>query len=37
MEMTRNSYKMLVERTQRKRPLEDLFMDGTILFEWILG
>jgi hypothetical protein len=33
----RNAYRILVERLERKRPLEDLGIDGRITLELILG
>jgi hypothetical protein len=36
MEAKRNSYMILVGKPEGKRPLEDLDIDGRIIWKWIL-
>jgi hypothetical protein len=33
----RNAYKNLVGKSERKRPLGNLGLDGKIILKWILG
>jgi hypothetical protein len=33
----RNAYSILVEKSEGKRPLADLGIDGKIKLKWILG
>jgi hypothetical protein len=37
MGVMRNAHSFLVEKTERKRPLERLGVHGRIILEWILG
>jgi hypothetical protein len=33
----RSAYDILVGKPERKRPLEDIGVDGKVILEWILG
>jgi hypothetical protein len=33
----RNSYKILVGKSERRVHIEDVGVDGTLMLEWILG
>jgi hypothetical protein len=37
MEQMINTYDILVGKRERKRPLQELGIDGRIILEWILG